>query len=56
MGTSFADMPKPTYEIVEYEDRYHVVKKYWNGMQIVVSEHFNMQEAEGMRKLAEFSE
>jgi len=56
VGTSFKDMPKPLLEIVEYEDRYHVIKRYWNGSQVFISEHFNSQEAEGIKKLLESSD
>lgn len=56
MGTSFTDMPLPTYEVIEYGGVYQVLKVYWNGTQFVLSEHHNKEEAEAMRKLAEFSE
>jgi hypothetical protein len=56
MGTSFKDMPPPRYDVVEHEGAYQVLKVYWNGSQIVLSEHPNEEEAEAMKKLAEFSQ
>jgi hypothetical protein len=56
MTTSFKDMPPPVYEVEEYWDRWRVRKIYWNGFIENVSEHYNKEEAEAVRKLAEFSQ
>ena len=56
MGTSFTDMPAPRYEVYEHNGVYSLMKVFWNGSNVLLSEYKTKEEAEAMQKLAQYSE
>jgi hypothetical protein len=57
MGTTFAEIPKPIYEVEQdREGGYVLLKRSWGESGSVIGIYKTEEEAEAMQKLAQFSE